>query len=91
MDVAAGDEAILFGPGSAGEPTAQDWAELLGTINYEVVTSPRGRVVRYLPRGTRSWLTPRRTAAQRRRRWLAGMAGLSAVGTVAGASVARAR
>ena len=29
-----------------GEPTAQDWAELLGTINYEVVTSPRGRFVR---------------------------------------------
>ncbi|MGB0437992.1 MAG: alanine racemase [Mycobacterium sp.] len=44
--VAAGDEAILFGPGTAGEPTAQDWAELLGTINYEIVTSPRGRIVR---------------------------------------------
>jgi len=46
VDVAAGDEAILFGPGSAGEATAQDWADLLGTIHYEVVTSPRGRVVR---------------------------------------------
>ena len=45
-DVAEGDEAILFGPGGSGEPTAQDWAEMLGTINYEVVTSPRGRVVR---------------------------------------------
>lgn len=45
-DVSEGDEAILFGPGSSGESTAQDWAELLGTINYEVVTSPRGRVVR---------------------------------------------
>ncbi len=44
--VAAGDEAILFGPGAEGEPTAQDWAELLGTINYEIVTSPRGRFVR---------------------------------------------
>jgi alanine racemase len=43
-DVAEGDEAILFGPGTQGEPTAQDWAELLDTINYEVVTSPRGRV-----------------------------------------------
>jgi alanine racemase len=43
-DVAEGDEAILFGPGAKGEPTAQDWAELLDTINYEVVTSPRGRV-----------------------------------------------
>jgi alanine racemase len=46
VDVAEGDEAILFGPGDQGEPTAQDWAELLGTINYEVVTSPRGRVRR---------------------------------------------
>lgn len=45
-DVCEGDDAILFGPGTDGEPTAQDWAELLGTINYEVVTSPRGRVVR---------------------------------------------
>jgi alanine racemase len=45
-DVREGDDAILFGPGTDGEPTAQDWAELLGTINYEVVTSPRGRVVR---------------------------------------------
>jgi alanine racemase len=46
VDVAEGDDAILFGPGAHGEPTAQDWAELLDTINYEVVTSPRGRVSR---------------------------------------------
>jgi alanine racemase len=46
IDVAEGDDAILFGPGTQGEHTAQDWAELLGTINYEVVTSPRGRVTR---------------------------------------------
>ena len=46
VDVAEGDDAILFGPGGAGEPTAQTWADLLGTINYEVVTSPRGRVRR---------------------------------------------
>jgi alanine racemase len=46
VDVAEGDRAVLFGPGSAGEPTAADWAELLGTIHYEVVTSPRGRVTR---------------------------------------------
>jgi alanine racemase len=45
-DVSEGDDAILFGPGTRGEPTAQHWAELLGTINYEVITSPRGRVVR---------------------------------------------
>ena len=46
IDVAEGDEAILFGPGTAGEPTAQEWADLLGTIHYEVVTSPRGRITR---------------------------------------------
>jgi len=45
-DVAEGDEATLFGPGASGEPTAQDWADLLGTIHYEVVTSPRGRITR---------------------------------------------
>jgi alanine racemase len=45
-DVAEGDEAILFGPGTRGEATAQDWADLLGTIHYEVVTSPRGRITR---------------------------------------------
>lgn len=45
-DVREGDEAILFGPGTGGEPTAQNWADLLGTIHYEVVTSPRGRVRR---------------------------------------------
>ena len=45
-DVAEGDEAILFGPGLDGETTAQDWAETLGTIHYEIVTSPRGRVRR---------------------------------------------
>ncbi|QZH57893.1 alanine racemase [Mycolicibacterium farcinogenes] len=45
-DVVEGDDAILFGPGTQGEETAQDWAELLGTINYEVATSPRGRITR---------------------------------------------
>ncbi|MEB3064065.1 alanine racemase [[Mycobacterium] zoologicum] len=46
VDVTEGDEVVLFGPGSAGEPLAQDWADALGTIHYEVVNSPRGRVVR---------------------------------------------
>jgi alanine racemase len=34
-----GDEVLLFGPGDAGEPTAQDWADALGTISYEIVTA----------------------------------------------------
>jgi alanine racemase len=56
VDVSEGDDAILFGPGDGGEMTALDWAELLGTISYEVVTSPRGRVSRQYvdaPGGTR--------------------------------------
>ncbi len=44
--VAAGDEVILFGPGDRGEPTAQEWAEALGTINYEIVTRIGARVPR---------------------------------------------
>ena len=50
-DVAEGDEAILFGSGGSGEPTAQTWADLLGTINYEIVTSPRGRILRTYTEG----------------------------------------
>jgi alanine racemase len=36
---------VLFGPGDRGEPTAQDWADELGTIHYEVVTGVHGRRV----------------------------------------------
>lgn len=52
VPVAEGDEAVLFGPGDRGEPTAQDWADALDTIHYEVVTG----VVR--PRITRTILDP---------------------------------
>ncbi|WP_324194057.1 alanine racemase [Nocardia blacklockiae] len=41
--VREGDTAVLFGP---GQPHPQHWADLLGTIHYEIVCSPRGRVVR---------------------------------------------
>ena len=45
--VEEGDEVVLFGPGGRGEPTAQDWADALGTIHYEVVTGVvRPRVTR---------------------------------------------
>jgi alanine racemase len=37
-EVAAGDVAVLFGPGDDGEPTADDWAQVCDTINYEIVT-----------------------------------------------------
>ncbi|HEV7173129.1 alanine racemase [Pedococcus sp.] len=42
----AGDEAVLFGVGAAGEPTAQDWAAAIDTINYEIVTRVGARVPR---------------------------------------------
>lgn len=44
--VAPGDRAILFGPGDHGEPTAQDWADALDTISYEIVTRIGQRVPR---------------------------------------------
>jgi alanine racemase len=45
-EIHAGDEVVLFGPGDDGEPTAQDWAEMLGTISYEIVTRIGARVPR---------------------------------------------
>jgi alanine racemase len=45
-EVGAGDEVLLFGPGDDGEPTAQEWADLLGTIDYEIVTRIGARVPR---------------------------------------------
>jgi alanine racemase len=47
--VAPGDVAVLFGPREAGVPTADDWAEVVGTINYEIVTRFGG------PRVTRTY------------------------------------
>ncbi len=35
---AAGDEVLIWGSGSRGEPTAQEWADAAGTISYEIVT-----------------------------------------------------
>ncbi|MGW4495484.1 alanine racemase [Streptomyces sp. NPDC004376] len=42
----AGTDAVLFGPGDAGEPTAEDWAQACGTIAYEIVTRIGARVPR---------------------------------------------
>jgi alanine racemase len=41
-----GHDVVLFGPGTSGEPTAQDWAEASGTISYEIVTRIGGRMTR---------------------------------------------
>ena len=51
----AGAEVVLFGTGQHGEPTAQDWAEACGTINYEIVTRIGGRMSRrHVDEGTRA-------------------------------------
>jgi len=44
-NVEAGDEVILFGKPADGI-TADDLAEIIGTINYEIVCAPSSRVVR---------------------------------------------
>ncbi|MET9590946.1 alanine racemase [Streptomyces sp. NPDC006516] len=44
--LAAGAEAVLFGPGDRGEPSAEDWAVAADTIAYEIVTRIGGRVPR---------------------------------------------
>ncbi|MFF0446314.1 alanine racemase [Streptomyces sp. NPDC004609] len=44
--VQEGAEAVLFGPGDRGEPSAEDWAEAAGTIAYEIVTRIGKRVPR---------------------------------------------
>ncbi|GAO09464.1 alanine racemase [Streptomyces lydicamycinicus] len=50
-----GDPAVLFGPGDRGEPTAEDWARVAGTIGYEIVTRIGSRVPRvYVDSGIRS-------------------------------------
>ncbi len=46
LPVQAGDPVVLFGPGRDGEPTAQDWADAVGTIHYEIVTRIGPRVQR---------------------------------------------
>jgi alanine racemase len=49
-DVHAGDDAILFGPGDHGEPTAADWAQWAQTHPHEVLIGVSSRVARrYLP------------------------------------------
>ncbi len=52
--VQEGDTAVFFGAGDCGEPLAQDWADTLGTIHYEVVTGVHGRVQRSYTGGGRA-------------------------------------
>jgi alanine racemase len=51
--VPVGEEVVLFGDGERGEPTATEWADTLGTIDYEIVTGM------YRPRVTRTYRSGR--------------------------------
>ena len=44
--VAVGDTVVLFGDPTTGAPSATDWADAAGTINYEIVTRIGHRVPR---------------------------------------------
>ena len=55
QNVSPGDEVVLFGPGDSGEPTAQEWADTLGTLSYEIVTRFAGKVPRSYLGVTETW------------------------------------
>ena len=98
--VAPGDEVVLFGPGDAGEPTAQEWADALGTMSYDIVTRFAGRVPRSYSGVTRTadpvlagrpgdWArTGELMASWRRITGVAGLAAGAAVAAGAGAVLA---
>lgn len=46
LAVRPGDEAVLFGPGDAGEPVLRDWATWADTLEHEIVTGIGARVTR---------------------------------------------
>ncbi|SJN26936.1 Alanine racemase [Microbacterium esteraromaticum] len=46
QQVAVGDEVVLFGDPTLGQPAATNWADAAGTINYEIVTRIGARVPR---------------------------------------------
>lgn len=55
QNVSPGDEVVLFGPGDSGEPTAQEWADTLGTLSYEIVTRFAGNMPRSYLGVTETW------------------------------------
>ena len=46
LPIEEGDEVVLFGPGDGGEPTAQEWADMLGTLSYDIVTRFTAKIPR---------------------------------------------
>jgi alanine racemase len=54
-DIAEGAEVVIFGAGDDGEPTAQEWADAVDTIHYEIVTRIGARVPRRYVGGAERW------------------------------------
>lgn len=46
LEVSDGEPVVIFGPGTHGEPMAQDWADAVGTISYEIVAQMSTRLPR---------------------------------------------
>ncbi|RUQ96788.1 alanine racemase [Labedella endophytica] len=46
LGVREGERAVVFGPGTHGEPTAREWAGWAGTIEHEIVTGIGSRIHR---------------------------------------------
>lgn len=51
LEAQVGDWVTVFGPGDSGEPTAEELAQSLGTIGYEIVTRMAGRWTRVVGGG----------------------------------------
>lgn len=45
-EVALGDEVVLLGDASRGEPDAAEWARLASTLSHEILTGLGGRISR---------------------------------------------
>ena len=50
-DIAVGDEVVVMGKQGVGEVSAEDWADWMQTINYEVVCNFGPRLPRHYRRG----------------------------------------
>ncbi len=50
-DIEVGDEVVVMGNQGLGSVTAEDWADWMGTINYEVVCNFGPRLPRHYRRG----------------------------------------
>ena len=62
LQVDPGEAAIVFGPGTSGEPTVADWATWAGTIEHEIVTGIGGRCTGRSPASTAAYPVKARVA-----------------------------